>query len=73
MWYWKPGLKVHVTLHHQLEPRMGWWHSGMWDMQLLEETYRDEGAAAELHDWLDQTPLALFPLEHMPVKEKTIT
>jgi len=45
----------------------------MWDMQLLEETYRDEGAAAELHDWLDQTPLALFPLEHMPVKEKTIT
>ena len=38
-------------------------------MQLLEETCRDEGAAVALHDWLDQTPLALCPLEHMPVKE----
>ena len=51
---------------------MGWSHSGMWDMQRLEETYSDEGAAAALHNWQDQTPPALFPLEHMPVKEITI-
>ena len=38
-------------------------------MQQLEETYSDEGAAVALHDWQDQTPLALFPVEHMPVKE----
>jgi len=44
----------------------------MWYMQLLEETYSDEGAAVALHDWQDQTPLALFPLEHTPGKEIVI-
>ena len=41
-------------------------------MQLLGETYNDEGAAVVLHDWLDQIRLALCQLEHKTVKDKEI-